>query len=526
MNKFLETLAVLGGIIVVIYILTFALLPVWFRRFSSDAAITTLKVSRKPALLIILFNGLKISFSNLKLGDFEGWIDEGLDVATIVTATYVVSQLFTQVIIYYLKIYAEKSEAMWDDVLIPILQNVLPTIIYVIGGSLVLETIGINVAGVWVAIGGASFIIGFAFKDSLANFLSGLVLLVDTPFQFGDVVSLSEGRLAVIKKIGLRVTHLYDVNNHSDIYLPNRNFESQEIVNLTRPTPHYYDQIEIETLSTADPSQVVQLMENVILAHTDTMGQIDRKIGSLHQFYGFSKPGAREEEKKKFGSQRLTAEQELNSKLREIEDAFDRLSKKITTFEENGLDEGEIKFIRHDYLEICELIGLVPGVERAGFTRKKKVFLQEGELAKAGEQSLIGLVRAWYGCWLKDPDLLREDHKLLPEEWEQKIDLLKRKVNRILSKFNNISTDETRLDDILNDMLIWFQERFKRSRTEWQDPKIWVESVGSASNPEKKFLVKYFVDDIKLEHCERGKRIKNELYREMMWHLRNAYLAK
>jgi len=524
-SNFLESFALVGGIIIVLYILGFVLLPLWFRRFSSDAAITSLKLSRKPILLIALFIGLRISLSQLELDSLEFWVDKGLDVATIIITTYVISQLFTQVIIYYLRIYAEKSEAMWDDVLIPILEGFLPVIIYVMGGSLVLETLGVNVAGVWVAIGGASFIIGFAFKDSLANFLSGLVLLVDTPFQFGDVVSLPSGELAVIKKIGLRVTHLYIVNNHSDLYLPNASFESQAINNLTRPTPHYYDQIEIQTLSTADPGLVVQLMENVVLAHPDTMGKIDKKIELLEKFYGFSKPGTREEKKKKSGLERLIAEKELNNKLLELEQAFDALSKKIGSFEAQGLDEDEIKSIRHDYLEICELIGLVVEIERNP-GRKKKLSLKEGELAKTGGQSLIGLVRAWYSLWLNDPDFLTEDHKLLPEEWEQKIDILKRKTNRLFVTVNNLSVDDTRLDDSFKNMITWLQERFKRSRTEWQDPKIWVQSVGSATDPQKEFLVKYFVDEIKLEHCERGKRVKNELYREMMWHLRNAYLAK
>lgn len=525
MNKFMENLAVLGGIILVLYILGFALLPLWFRRFNSDAAIATLKISRKPVLLITLFIGLKISLSKLELASLEVWIQKGLYLAIIITATYAISQLFTQIIIYYLKIYAEKSEAMWDDVLIPILESILPILIYVMGGSLVLEAIGVNIAGLWVAIGGATFIIGFAFKESLANFLSGLVLLIDTPFQFGDVVNLPSGELAVIKKIGLRVTHLYIVNNHSDMYLPNSNFETQPIINLTRPTPHYYDQIEIQTLSTADPSQVVELMENVVLAHPDTTGQIDRKIDLLQKFYGFSKSGTREELKKKSGLQRLIAEKELNLKLKELEEAFDILSRKISHFEHKGLDEGEIKTIRHDYLEICEMIGLVTQIERNS-GRKKKLFLEEGEQAKPGGQSIIGLVRSWYASWLEDPDLLMEDHELLPEEWEQKIELLKRKANRIFRKVNHLSIDDTRLDDSLKMMVTWLQERFKRSRTEWQDPKIWLKSVGSAADPQKEFLVKYFVDDIKLEHCERGKRVSNELYREMMWHLRNAYLAK
>ncbi len=523
-QKFLQSIAILGGIIIFLYILLFALLPIWFRRFSTDAAITALKISRKPILLIVLFLGLKTSLSQIEPTSIESWTTKGFNAAIVIITTYWISQLFTQIVVYYLKIYAEKSEAMWDEVLIPILEGILPIVIYVIGGSLFLETIGIDVAGIWVAIGGASFVIGFAFKDSLANFLSGLVLLVDTPFQFGDVVSLSDGNLAVIKKIGLRVTHLYDVNNHSDIYLPNSSFESQPIVNLTRPTPHYYDQITIQTLSTADPSLVVQLMENVVLSHPDTTGDIDKKIDLLEQYYGLSKPGVKEELKKKSGLKKLISEQELNFKLKELEDAFDILSNKIHDFEDRGLDEGEIKTIRSDYLEICEMVGLVIDIERKG--RRKKLSLEEGELAKPGEQSLIGLVRAWYICWLEDPDILIEDHKLLPDEWEQKIELLKRKLNRILREVNNLTIDDTRLDDTFKTMVTWLQERFKRSRTEWQDPKVWVESVGSASDPQKEFIVKYFVDDVKLEHCERGKRVKNELYREMMWHLRNAYLAK
>ena len=523
--KFVQSIAILGGIIIALYILLFALLPIWFRRFSTDVAITTLRISRKPILLIALLIGLKTSFSQFKPTSIELWILKGFNAAIIIITTYCISQLLTQVVIYYLKIYAERSEAMWDEVLIPILEGILPIVIYAIGGSLLLESIGIDVAGIWVAIGGASFIIGFAFKDSLANFLSGLVLLVDTPFQFGDVIALPDGHLAVVKKIGLRVTHLYDVNNHSDVYLPNSNFESQPIVNLTRPTPHYYDQINIQTLSTADPSLVVQLMENVVLSHPDTTGDIDKKIELLQQFYGFSKPEDKVEIKKKTGLKKLIAEKELNIKLKDLEDAFDILSQKISDFEDRGLDEGEIKTIRSDYLEICEMIGLVIEIER-NTGRKKKLFLKEGELAKPGEKSLIGLVRAWYICCLEDPNLLTEDHKLLPNEWEQKIELLKRKVNRIFSEINNLSIDDTRLDDTFKTIVVWLQERFKRSRTEWQDPKIWVESVGSASDPQKEFIVKYFVDDIKLEHCERGKRVKNELYREMMWHLRNAYLAK
>ncbi|MEM1170752.1 MAG: mechanosensitive ion channel domain-containing protein [Cyanobacteria bacterium P01_H01_bin.35] len=210
-----------------------------------------------------------------------------------------------------------------------------------------------------MAIGGASFVIGFAFKDSLANFLSGLVLLVDTPFQFGDVILLSSGQLAVIKKVGLRVTHLYVVSNHSDLYIPNSNFEKTEIVNLTRPTPHYYDQLEVPIMSMVEPGQAIELIEKVVLAHPDTMGEIDRKVELINQFYGFSKPGIKTEQKRKAGFIRLKAEQKLNRKLKKIEDSFYALSQQVKQFEDNGLEDNEIMTIQENCLNICEQLGLL-----------------------------------------------------------------------------------------------------------------------------------------------------------------------
>ena len=527
--EFFEALALLGGAIFVIYVLTYGVLAFWFRRFSNDIAISALRVTRQPIILVVFFLGIARLLSKIDPESIDVWVQRFFAAAAVAVATYAVGQLFKQVIIYYLKIYAEKSEARWDDVFIPIVETLAPIIIWVVGGSLVLQTLGFNVQSLWIGIGGASFIIGFAFKDVLANFLSGLVLLVDTPFQFGDVVSLPpKGDRAIIRKIGLRVTHLYVINEHSDMYLPNAVFEKQPIINLTRPTPHYYDSLKIIAQASADPTKVMQVIENVVLAHPDTMGPIERKLEVIERFYGMSTPGIRQDEKKKTGLKRLSAENEVNHKLQEIERAFDDLSDKIGEFEEAGLDDSEIKIIRNDFVDICQMIGLVAKSERKGF-RGKKWMLEESDASQFGGNSLIGLVRGWYGYWLKDPDLLREDQVILPEEWEQKINILKIKCNRLLGRFTSISADETRLDDDLQAIIIWLQDSFKRSRTEWQYPKIWVDEIkvmgGPLLDPSKSFIIRFFVDDMKLEHCERGNRVKDELYREIMFHLRKAYLS-
>ena len=73
---------------------------------------------------------------------------------------------------------------MWDNVLIPLLEGVIPVLIFLTGIALILQcSFGVDLTGVWVTLGGASLIVGLATKDILANFFSGLGLLVYTPTE-------------------------------------------------------------------------------------------------------------------------------------------------------------------------------------------------------------------------------------------------------------------------------------------------------------------------------------------------------
>jgi len=71
---------------------------------------------------------LKVTFDNLKL-EIE-WVDRILLASIIVIGTYWLLRLFNQVVIYYLKEYAQQTKIMWDNVLIPLLEGVIPVLIF------------------------------------------------------------------------------------------------------------------------------------------------------------------------------------------------------------------------------------------------------------------------------------------------------------------------------------------------------------------------------------------------------------
>jgi small conductance mechanosensitive channel len=99
-------------------------------------------------------------------------------------------------------------------------------------GTIVLDQLGLNVA---VLIGGlsiAGIIAGFAARDSLENFISGVTVLVDQPFRVGDYIEIDD-EYGQVDEITLRSTRIRTVRNEI-IIRPNSQMITQRVVNHTK----------------------------------------------------------------------------------------------------------------------------------------------------------------------------------------------------------------------------------------------------------------------------------------------------
>jgi small-conductance mechanosensitive channel len=83
----------------------------------------------------------------------------------------------------------------------------------------------------WLASAGiAGIAIGFAAKDTLANFFGGLFVIIDSPYTIGDYINLDSGERGRVVKIGLRSTRLL-TRDDIEITLPNAQIANSTIVN-------------------------------------------------------------------------------------------------------------------------------------------------------------------------------------------------------------------------------------------------------------------------------------------------------
>lgn len=92
-----------------------------------------------------------------------------------------------------------------------------------------LDTAGMDVGALIAGLGLTGFALGFALKDVLSNFVSGIMLLAYRPFHIGDVIEMGEF-LGTIETIRIRDTLVRAADGRL-VIIPNTKLITEVVVN-------------------------------------------------------------------------------------------------------------------------------------------------------------------------------------------------------------------------------------------------------------------------------------------------------
>jgi small conductance mechanosensitive channel len=98
-------------------------------------------------------------------------------------------------------------------------------------GVMVLDQFGVNVTALLAGLSIVGIAVGFAARDTLENFISGVTILLDRPFRVGDNIVI-EDTFGTVEEITLRSTRLRTPHNEM-VVLPNLHMINQRLVNHT-----------------------------------------------------------------------------------------------------------------------------------------------------------------------------------------------------------------------------------------------------------------------------------------------------
>ena len=106
-------------------------------------------------------------------------------------------------------------------------------------GVMTLSQLGVNISASLAGFGIAGLAVGFAAKDSLGNFISGITILLDRPFHVGDWVKVGDV-YGQVKELTLRSTRIMTLNREV-VVIPNDQMVTQAVWNQSASGPFRVD---------------------------------------------------------------------------------------------------------------------------------------------------------------------------------------------------------------------------------------------------------------------------------------------
>ncbi|WP_281194911.1 mechanosensitive ion channel family protein [Halorubrum sp. F4] len=149
----------------------------------------------------------------------------------------------------------------------PVFSNVWTLAVLVGGAGTLLWLWGIEITPLLGAAGVAGIAVGFAAKDTVANFFGGIALYFDDTYKIGDYVVLDDGTAGSVIKVGVRSTTLL-TRDEVMVTVPNAVLNASKVTNESAPGRRRRVRIPIGVAYGTDVDAFEELAIEVALAES------------------------------------------------------------------------------------------------------------------------------------------------------------------------------------------------------------------------------------------------------------------
>ncbi|MBN2165023.1 MAG: mechanosensitive ion channel [Marinilabiliaceae bacterium] len=199
------------------------------------------------------------------------------EVAFIFISTVYIARVGTQLLRkYQAKQYAGDQSTSLFEILLKIL-------IFIIGGLIILQSLGISITPLLTALGVGGLAVALALQETLSNLFAGLQIIAAKNIQSGDYVQLESGDEGYIVDIGWRSTVIKALPNRI-IIIPNGKLSTSTVKNFSKPDLEIAVLIDVGVSYTCDLEKVEQVTVDVA---KEIMQTVDGGIKYFDPFIRF-----------------------------------------------------------------------------------------------------------------------------------------------------------------------------------------------------------------------------------------------
>ncbi len=155
------------------------------------------------------------------------------------------------------------------------LKRFFQILIYLIAIIIILSFLVEDITAAVAGLGVGALIIGYALKDIIENWVSGIIIISGKTYIIGDVIRI--GNLTgTVTDVSLRTTKLktYDRN---EIIIPNSVLMKEKIINLTGGASEAVASITLSIDYTSDAEKAKAIIENILKNHGEVIVSKKRK---------------------------------------------------------------------------------------------------------------------------------------------------------------------------------------------------------------------------------------------------------
>ena len=171
---------------------------------------------------------------------FEGDSSKSMMLATliIIVLLYLIARFFVQTVDIFVPLGVEKLNKRADVDLSGIeslILSGLKIIIWVGVAMVIFGQLNIDITGILASATVISLVVGMALKETASNLVSGMMMVMDKPFEVGDKVTVM-GVTGKVVDIGIMSTKIKTGQDHQ-VVIPNKSISGKEVINFAKGGP-------------------------------------------------------------------------------------------------------------------------------------------------------------------------------------------------------------------------------------------------------------------------------------------------
>ncbi len=142
------------------------------------------------------------------------------------------------------------------------INNLIHYIVWIITFSWILQILGFDLKIILAGSAALLVGIGLGLQTLFSDFVSGVILLIDSSVKVGDIIDIN-GLICEVKHINLRTT-LVLTRDDKYIFLPNTYLTKNELINWTHSETSSRFEITVGVDYSSDIDKVTEIMESVL----------------------------------------------------------------------------------------------------------------------------------------------------------------------------------------------------------------------------------------------------------------------